>query len=135
MSLHSYYKHFAVSSKTTAFSFVIQVVQQIPFSLLQLQYLNRYYVDFYNETTQGTQTYSNSLLRRVQEAKRVNCKKISQRKWHYLYEVLYTQPGSGFMKNCGNKVGKMGDGCELQGLQHSQDYVYPDPPDHFTLPS
>jgi hypothetical protein len=39
------------------------------------------------------------------------------------------------MKNYGNKIGKMGDGCELQGLQRSQDYVYPDPSDHFTLPS
>jgi hypothetical protein len=81
-------------------------------------------------------TYSSSLLSSIEEAKsKVNCKKISQRKLNYLYEVLYTQPGSGFMKNYGNKVGKMGDGCELQGLQHSQDYIYPDPPDYFTLPS
>jgi hypothetical protein len=120
-------------NEITAFSLVIQVVQQIPFSLLQLQNLYRYYVDFHNETTQGTQSYSNSLLSSVEKEKStVNCKKISHRYWHYHYEVLYAQPGSGFMENYGNKVGKMGGGCELQGLQHSQDYIYPD---HFTLPS
>lgn len=71
---------FCCDSKTTAFSLVIQVVQQIPFSLLQLQNLYRYYVDFRNETAQGTQTYSISLLSSVEKAKStVNCKKISHR--------------------------------------------------------
>jgi hypothetical protein len=67
-------------NKTTAFSLVIQVVQQIPFSLLQLQNLYRYSVDFHSETAQRTQTYCNSLLSSVEKEKStVNCKKISRR--------------------------------------------------------
>jgi hypothetical protein len=43
--------------------------------------------------------------------------------------------GSRFTNNYSKRIGKMGDGYESQGLQHSQDHMYPDPSGHFLLPA